>query len=586
MPQTRSHDQKTEDRGDAPAASNATQWHLVPENAQHVLEYPAIDLQSHQIRILHLLPGTYNDPLRCVLRTKFLDAGPRYQALSYVWGDPLDCRSIEVDGRQRNVTINLFNALRRLRYPKSERRLWVDALCINQDNDVEKSHQVKLMSKIYTRTTEAILWLGDFSDGINATPNCIPRETVMKAFDLLKYMARDSYGCARSDSDPNTELISGGSEALSCLFQLPWWHRAWTVQETVLPADATVVCGTAQLPFSLFVAAHKNSLYHYFLNCCKRVVVPSSFRSQLRKLVYAKEQLREKTIFMGHVLNDFRDRNTADPRDKMYAYLGLGSNISADYTLPHEEAFTLGVRSIIEESGTLEIILRAAEVDRSLSLPTWVPDWSTDIVSQGDGFELTWYHLHRQYAACGDKKVQTRTSYSHRVLDLRGLILGPIIELGDVLDSVGSMKKMVDRWQARSGDEYPQGGTYQEVSWRTLLCDMRHGQVFYERLGKTDNAEAMVLNEFEQSPSGASLKAFNKRGFITETGMIGISNRDIKVGDFISLLSGSKMPFILRQIRSEEGGVAYQYIGQAYVHGVMDGEVMDKNPVSEWISLI
>ncbi|KAF5967524.1 heterokaryon incompatibility protein (het-6OR allele) [Fusarium bulbicola] len=586
MPQSRSHDQKTEDRGHVPTASNATQWQLVPDNAQHVLEYPEIDLQSHQIRILHLLPGTYNNPLRCVLRTEFLDAGPKYQALSYVWGDPLDCRSIEVDGRQRSVTVNLFNALRRLRYPKSERRLWIDALCINQDNDVEKSHQVKLMSKIYTRTTEAILWLGDFSDGINATPNCIPREKVMKAFDLLKFMARDSYGCAAADSDPNTELFSGGYAALSCLVQLPWWHRAWTVQETVLPADATVVCGTEQLPFSLFVAAHNNSLDHYFLNCCKRVVVPGSFWSHLQKLVYAKECLREKILFMGNVLNDFRDRKASDPRDKMYAYFGLGSNISADYTLPHEEAFTLGMRSLIEEFGTLEIILRAPEINRSLSLPTWVPDWSADIDSQSHSLELAWYYLYRLYAACGDEKAQTRISYSHRVLDLRGLILEPIIELGDVMDSVDSMKKMVHRWQAPSGDEYPQGGTYQEASWRTLMCDMSHGKGFYERLEKRDNAEAMVLNEFEQTPSGVSLTAINKKGFITETGMIGISNLDIKEGDFISILNGGKMPFILRQIRSEVSGVAYQYIGQAYVHGIMDGEIMDKNLESEWISLI
>ncbi|KAF5639350.1 heterokaryon incompatibility (het-6OR allele) [Fusarium sp. NRRL 52700] len=586
MPQTRSDDQKIKGQGDPPGPNNATQGQVVTGNAHHGLEYPDLDLQSHQIRILHLLPGNYSNPLRCVLRTEFLDAGPSYQALSYVWGDPLDCRSIEVNGRQVNVTVNLFNALRRLRYSDSERNLWVDALCINQDNNAEKSHQVKLMSKIYTRTTEAILWLGDFSDGTNATPNCIPRETVMTAFDLLKFMARDSYGCAEADSDPNTELFSGGYADLSCLMELPWWYRAWTVQETVLPTDATVICGTAQLPFYLLIAAHNNSLDHFFINCCRRVVVPGSFWSHLQKLIYAKECLGRETLFMANVFNNFRDRNASDPRDKMYAYLGLGSNISADYTLPHEEAFTLGVRCLIEEFGTLDIILRAAEANRSLSLPIWVPDWSADIDSQDYGLELAWLNVYRLYAACGDKKVQTRISYSNRVLDLQGLILEPIVELGDVLDSIGSMKRMVDKWQSVSRDQYPQGGEYQEASWRTLLGDISHEQGFQKRLGKGDNAEAMAVNEFEHYPSCVTFAAYNKKGFITETGMIGISNLDMKVGDFISVLSGGKMPFILRQIKSEEGRVGYQYIAQAYVHGIMDGEMLDKNLEFEWISLV
>ncbi|RSM01273.1 hypothetical protein CDV31_011403 [Fusarium ambrosium] len=175
------------------------------DEAPNPLVYLPLDLTSNQIRMLHLLPGNWEDPIRCVLNTVLLDNSPKYEALSYAWGDPLDRRLIEVDGKRKSITVNLYHALRRLRYPQDERRLWVDAVCINQNDNVEKSHQVSLMQKIYSSTERAVLWLGEFSDGPTTAANQIPRQTATDAFALLELMAANKHFTSRQE-DGNKEL--------------------------------------------------------------------------------------------------------------------------------------------------------------------------------------------------------------------------------------------------------------------------------------------------------------------------------------------------------------------------------------------
>jgi hypothetical protein len=118
------------------------------------------------------------------------------------------------------------------------------------------------------------------------------------------------------------------------------------------------------------------------------------------------------------------------------------------------------------------------------------------------------------------------------------------------------------------------------------MCDMYKGQGSYRRLTPSDYSEKIVNNELEKLPHEVLLGARNKKGFSTNTGMIGLGNRDIRVGDCICILGGGNMPFILRQVEGHGGDIAYQYIGQAYVHGIMDGEIMEEGRDLEWISLV
>ena len=85
----------------------------------------------------------------------------QYQALSYVWGDPIEIKSIQVNNQGFGVTTNLFNGLQRLRSKTKNRIIWVDAICINQEDLQEKSFQVKLMQEVYSRAKAVLMWLGE-----------------------------------------------------------------------------------------------------------------------------------------------------------------------------------------------------------------------------------------------------------------------------------------------------------------------------------------------------------------------------------------------------------------------------------------
>jgi hypothetical protein len=122
--------------------------------------YLFLERESSEIRILTLLPGSWDEEIHCRLRKASLDLNPEYEALSYAWGDLLHTKHIHLDGHTIEVTSNLEVALRYLRRPSEELSLWVDALCIDQSDDSEKSHQVALMDKVYKQCSQVYIWLG------------------------------------------------------------------------------------------------------------------------------------------------------------------------------------------------------------------------------------------------------------------------------------------------------------------------------------------------------------------------------------------------------------------------------------------
>ncbi|KAI0423868.1 heterokaryon incompatibility protein-domain-containing protein [Xylaria sp. FL1042] len=135
------------------------------------LNYTPLDPSRKEIRLLTLLNGEWNDKIKCKLYVASLDKEPKYEALSYVWGSQTDLVDIDVNGVTFSATQNLYAALRRLREQigstgsdENSRTLWVDAVCINQEDTDEKRHQVQLMGDIYSQTAHGLLWLGEEPD--------------------------------------------------------------------------------------------------------------------------------------------------------------------------------------------------------------------------------------------------------------------------------------------------------------------------------------------------------------------------------------------------------------------------------------
>ncbi|KAM0553088.1 hypothetical protein ACHAPJ_007636 [Fusarium lateritium] len=564
------------------------------------LRYQQLEPRQRQIRILHLLPGQSSDPVRCELHTVSLSSNPVYQALSYSWGDPHDCRAIEVDSKETDITSNLYNALRQLRLDDNERHIWVDALCINQADDTEKSHQISLMRDIYSSTTEAILWLGDFSESSDsetssasvstAAVNYISEDHAVTAFALLRSMAANRHWNNKS-GDSDESVSKKESDALSALLNLSWWQRAWTVQETVLPKKATLHCGTIQLPLSEVMLAHITSLMHDRTGCC---VTNPQIHDVLYKFWVCIEGFRllqkepNKSILVRMALEMFRFRRASDPRDYVYAYLGLGSRALADYTISHEAAYKYVVRSLIHESRNLGPLVRIAEQDRSLTLPTWCPDYHSKSKPGNSEFfdqELGWLYMYSWYHTGGRTGPNVRFSLSDLRLELQGIVVDQIMESEGPMYTSQDKLETISKWQHRD----PRGcqrGPYEEVGWCPLMLDIC--VVFSNKprdytMPRTREGFETMINELWHSEAQSQLALFQYQTFTTRTGLLGHARVDIRAGDVICVLLGGNMPFILRPIDADG---TYTYVGQAYVRGIMDGEALQQGRDLEWITLV
>ena len=168
-------------------------------------------LPENTIRLLEVLPGDFPDPIRTKLSEASIHETGKYEAVSYAWEvEKAEYDHINCNGFYMVVTRNLFNALKRFRRLESSRRLWVDALCINQYDPVERSQQVRLMTQIYRKSRDALIWVGEEKSNFDV------KLAFRVADNRLVYL-----GCTRMIDRPKGTkpmvLISNNSEAVQLL---------------------------------------------------------------------------------------------------------------------------------------------------------------------------------------------------------------------------------------------------------------------------------------------------------------------------------------------------------------------------------
>ena len=181
---------------------------------------PPLRSGTGEIRLIHLHSGKLADPLECALSCTSFGIGPRYEALSYTWrslhdGQELPSVPLRINGTAVFVLPNLGHALRSLRLEDRERVLWIDFLCINQADTVERGDQVRQMSTIYSRAEQAVVFLGA------EAPN------IEDALQLLTRLANGSEEhlpeMLESPTDPSAK--SRRVQALEALLRSDWFSR-------------------------------------------------------------------------------------------------------------------------------------------------------------------------------------------------------------------------------------------------------------------------------------------------------------------------------------------------------------------------
>jgi hypothetical protein len=137
-----------------------------------------------------------------------------------------------------HVTANLEEALQYLRRPEQTRMVWVDAVCINQDDPKEKTIQVNMMGKIYSKSTRGAVWLGDYHK------YDLVAKQVHEAFKLVRTVASQELDIVTTGIRINIEDVKpAATKAPQIFMEDPWWLRIWTVQEVIFPPEVIVHWG-------------------------------------------------------------------------------------------------------------------------------------------------------------------------------------------------------------------------------------------------------------------------------------------------------------------------------------------------------
>jgi len=179
--------------------------------------YEPLDKVPGAIRVLALQPAPHLDaPIQGSLEPVTHRTFP-YIAISYVWGNPTITNWISLAGYEHGVGSNVFNVLRSVRSKSRTLFLWIDAICINQENIQERNTQVQNMANIYRNASEVIGWLGNKTLDFDA------------GFCLLKILIAGSSHQYLEDKAYETSW-----DALVRLLDRPYWTRVWILQETAI----------------------------------------------------------------------------------------------------------------------------------------------------------------------------------------------------------------------------------------------------------------------------------------------------------------------------------------------------------------
>lgn len=325
-----------------------------------------LDRSKECIRLLRFVdrsPSSVHDHF--VLETHDIAAAPRFVALSYTWGDSQPNHDIIVNGSLLSITENLRMALKALRsffnsevtvpdesggsedqavtlprdllqengYPL----MWIDSICINQSDNLEKNHQVNLMGSIFSTADCVISWLGDEAHNSRCVMKAIRATTHRRHYSI--------------------EV----EQAMRAFMMRPYWRRMWIIQEVILARDVVIVCGHE--------GAWWNDLVHFwydpkFVSCAEGVrefskrnsFQPLPFQSLrgpegLAALIYARrargdnvyEQIRP--LSLHQLITTFSYGQCHDRRDRIYALLALVEPqagvepLAADYTISAEKLY-------------------------------------------------------------------------------------------------------------------------------------------------------------------------------------------------------------------------------------------------------
>ena len=602
--------------------------------------YTAIDSLRRQIRLVTLLPNPDpDDIIECVLSTVVLGEKP-YEALSYVWGDESRKTRIQLDDERFMVTLNLEAALHYLRYPHNPRVLWIDALCINQKDPVEKSAQVAFMTDIYDQAQNVLSWLGVGSHSRATHPSTI--------FDFIKDTHR--FDELRQGQPYWAQRRLGNMEqGIKLIFsENAVWRRIWIVQELAMAKNVIFCAGEQTVTMDDMEEFSKSlDLFKYYIKTNpeeawvgKRIIKGHTpFQRMLLDWCdevgwaigglsrFNRRGTTLKNIYDGVL--EYYTSLASDPHDMIYAVRGVckdPSDTHVDYTQSVRDLYCRFTKRCLEQRHRgLDVLLmdslfpsrghgltpladRTAAQPHAAAAPVPdLPSWACDFAATlPDGSKV---HIKTQFVFY-KSGVNLGTDEAHDTAELLELTdsLYELTLSGLMIDKVAVIHEgdpFAKKWSAggmfssKSKEEYFDGEPLDDARMRTYLQDFdwaarKGGCLEYDskklvefrsawkamRSGPRGMLTAFTGSEHHGDVKRAIRTALeeDQRFAETENDYYACLPSNARVGDVLFVPFRCRMPLLLREV--EEG--KYRLIGKAYLHGFMDNELCDSSAMTQF----
>jgi len=375
-------------------------------------------LQPGHIRLLRLLPDPCeSSPIRCELLSYPLlesKGSCPYESLSYAWSSVQKPCRIFIDRHSFSVGANLHAALVQLRDGYVERTLWVDAICIQQDDIVEKADQIELMPRIYAKATRTIVWLGGNEDG---------GERGLELF------------CEPATQPNASKHVWEHPEALA-LLRRPWFRRIWVCKRLCKEHPQRTECLLTDvdscLPFHQIlqeVAAAR----HIVIKCGNAEIDGSAFCKSLEHLDLCRSYFPELQAAVGTVVRLMKDAPLRSRRNLD------GERFSLDI-LPLSKLIGLaGTHQATQRHDKVYALFGMCSDDPRAGEPPLLVD-----------YRVPWSHLfHQVVSICFSNQVSVKTwdDKDFAVIKGRGICLGRICLQPDRLGSRFEPRVRVE-WRA------------------------------------------------------------------------------------------------------------------------------------------
>ncbi|KAH7467493.1 hypothetical protein FOMA001_g15115 [Fusarium oxysporum f. sp. matthiolae] len=338
--------------------------------------YQPLRSSDDQIRLLILHPALKHDaPIQCLLEPAILSSNPAYEALSYTWGDPGNGCNISLSNHDFLVGDNAAAALRRLRWKRKKRVLWIDAICINQADVDEKNTQVPLMQKIYGQAQNVLVWLGEPTDGSTLGMRLIQNR--MASVGWHQWKIDQTYGkptlpffksvkssIARMNRSRLIEEQINGE--VRELLDRPWWRRTWIIQEVVLAKNIQIICEDEVVTWDTVASLLKQlrktqaEVQVFGVKLSDRNIFPD----RMYNLISGYHQQWHSTagrLELLDLLYQFRILECTVAHDRIYGFLGIvhpdvAAKISPDYHLDVPQVYRDFARTMIQVTNNLHVL--------------------------------------------------------------------------------------------------------------------------------------------------------------------------------------------------------------------------------------